>query len=646
MNRDMERYREFTRRAFLVGLGQTALFTVLAARLGYLQVIEQEKFKTLSDENRISHRLVTAGRGEIMDRFGVPLAINTQNFRAFVVAEQSKNVEGTLDSLSQLIPLSEKEKEDILVDVRKHRRFTPILVKENLSYEDMAKVEYNVVDLPGVSVDEGEIRSYPFGEATAHIIGYVGRISEAEIAKAEEEGSKDPTMRQPGFRIGKTGVEKKYDRALRGVAGRISAEVNVVGREIRELDKVSPEKGKRLTLTLDADLQMQCQEMLMRERSASAVVMDALTGEVYALCSFPSFDPNLFSRGIPADLWEELLANETNPLTNKAVSGQYPPGSTFKMVTAMAIQEEGISPDARVFCPGHYMLGGIKFHCWKQGGHGHMSMVQALEQSCDTYFYEMGRRIGVDNIAKMARRLGLGARLDFDIPGEGPGLMPDRAWKARTQKEKTWHQGETLNVSIGQGQVLTTPLQLATMTARLVNGGKAVKPILVRSIEDEGNQIPKWDSLGLDPRHLKVVCEGMNAVVNGGRGTAGASKIREEGYSMGGKTGTAQVQRITMAQRLAGIKNEDLPWRSRHHALFVGYGPVEDPRYVTAVVVEHGVGGSKAAAPIARDILLAAQKRDPRKIRTVDTVTENLEATASPPPKDDKTKQQKGKKTP
>jgi penicillin-binding protein 2 len=635
MHRDMERYREFTRRAFIVGLGQTALFTVLAGQLAYLQVVEQDKFKTLSDENRISHRLVTAGRGEIMDRFGVPLAINTQNFRAFVIAEQSKNVAGTLESLSTLIPLSDVEKKGVMTDIAKQRAFTPILVKENLSWEDMAKIESNLPDLPGVSVDEGEIRSYPFGEATAHIIGYVGRISEAEIAQAEERGAKDPIMRLPGFRIGKTGVEKRYDETLRGQAGRTSAEVNVVGREIRELEKVPPKKGRRMTLTLDADLQMQCQEMLMREKSAAAVVMDAHTGEVYALCSFPGFDPNMFSRGIPTDLWEELLANETNPLTNKAVSGQYPPGSTFKMVTSLAVLEAGISPDASVYCPGHYMLGGIKFHCWKNGGHGRMGMVSALEQSCDTYFYEMGRRIGVDAIAKMGRRLGFGERLGFDIPGEGPGLMPDRAWKMKRHKEQ-WHQGETLNVAIGQGQVLTTPLQLATMTARLVNGGRAVKPVLVRSIEDEGNKIPKWEDMGINPAHLAVIRRGMDAVVNGGRGTAGGARIREEPYSMGGKTGTAQVQRITAAQRAAGVKNEDLPWRQRHHALFVGYGPVEDPRYVTAVIVEHGVGGSKAAAPIARDILLAAQKRDPRRIRTVDVATEAATGGAAsqgvPPP--------------
>lgn len=610
----MERYREFSRRAFILGAGQTALFGILGARLGYLQVVEQEKFQTLSDKNRISMRLIPAGRGEIMDRFGVPLAINTQNFRAYIVAEQADDVEDTLERLSKLIPVTEDEKAAVLVEISRHRAFTPILVKENLSWEDMAKVESFLPDLPGVSMDEGEIRSYPLGEATAHIIGYVGRVSKAEMTD-------DPIMNIPGFRIGKIGVEKKFDETLRGQAGQTQAEVNVVGREIRELERIPPKNGSRMTLTLDADLQMQCQEMLMREKSASAIVMDAYTGEVYALCSYPSYDPNLFSRGIPADLWEELLANETNPLTNKAVAGQYPPGSTFKMVTALAALEAGIAPGARVFCPGFYMLGSDKFHCWKQGGHGHVDLVAALEQSCDCYFYDVGRRIGVDAIAKMARRLGMGDKLDFDIPSEGAGLVPDRAWKMKRHKQP-WHQGETLNVSIGQGQVLTTPLQLATMTARLVNGGKAVKPVLVRSIEEKGNQIPTWDDIGFSKAHLDVICRGMDAVVNGARGTAAGAKIKEAPFSMGGKTGTAQVRRITAAQRAAGIKNEDLPWRSRHHALFVGYGPVEDPRYVCAVVVEHGVGGSKAAAPIARDILAATQRRDPRHIRTVDVATE------------------------
>lgn len=614
MNRDMERYKEFSRRTLVIGGGQALLFGVLAARLGYLQVVEQEKFQTLSDKNRISMRLVPAGRGEIMDRFGVPLAINTQNFRAFLVPEQTDDIEETLARLSKLIPVTEEDRQAVLLERGKVRPFTPILVKENLTWDDMAKVEASLPDLPGVSMDEGEVRSYPLGEATAHIIGYVGRVSEAELTG-------DPVMIIPGFRIGKTGVEKKFDETLRGVAGKVQAEVNVVGREIRELSRVDPKKGHRLTLTLDADLQMQCQEMLRRERSASAVVMDAHTGEVYALCSWPSFDPNLFSRGIPADVWEGLLADETNPLTNKAVAGQYPPGSTFKMVTALAALDAGVSPGAYVHCPGYYMLGRDKFHCWKAGGHGAVGFEQAIVQSCDTFFYEMGNRIGVDAIAKMARRLGLGEKMDFDIPGEGAGIIPDRAWKLRRYKEQ-WHRGETLNSAIGQGHTLTTPLQLTAMTARLVNGGKAVRPVLVRSIEGIGNQIPEWGSLGLNPAHLKIVLRGMDGVVNGERGTARGSRILEKPWSMGGKTGTAQVRRITAAMRAAGIKNESLAWKWRHHALFVGYGPVEAPRYVVSVVVEHGVGGAKAAAPIARDILLAAQKRAPHKIHTVDEAVE------------------------
>lgn len=624
MNRDMERYKEFSRRTMIIGAGQALLFSILGARLGYLQIVEREKFQTLSDRNRISLRLVPAGRGEIMDRFGVPLAINTQNFRAFIVPEQAHDVEETLERLAAIIPVTEDDRQAVLLEVGKHRSFTPILVKENLTWNDMAAVELRLPELPGVSTDEGEIRSYPLGDATAHIIGYVGRVSEAEMTD-------DPVMMIPGFRIGKSGVEKKFDAELRGQAGKIQEEVNVVGRAIRELSRADPKKGHRLTLTLDADLQMQCQEMLARERSAAAVVMDAMTGEVLALCSYPSFDPNLFSSGIPADVWEALLNDETNPLTNKAIAGQYPPGSTFKMVTGMAILGEGIPPSARVFCPGHYMLGRDKFHCWKAGGHGSVDLVQAIAHSCDTYFYEMGRRIGVDAIAAMARRLGLGAKMDFDVPGEAAGIIPDRAWKLKRYKEG-WHQGETLNSAIGQGYTLTTPLQLATMTARLVNGGLAVKPVLVRSIEEKGNQIPKWESLKLPPQHLSIIMRGMNAVVNGG-GTAAGSRIAEEPYSMGGKTGTSQVRRITAAQRAAGVKNEDLPWKFRHHALFVGYGPVDKPRYVAAVIVEHGVGGAKAAAPIARDILLAVQKRDPRRINTVDdAVSEAAQTPAAPAP--------------
>ncbi len=611
MNRDMERHKEFSRRALILGAGKVAIFGTLGLRLAYLQIFERQKFQTLSDKNRISLRLLPAQRGEIMDRFGAPLAVNKQDFRALLVPEQAEDVEETLARLAKLIPISDEEKEEVLAEIEDHHPFAPVLVKENLTWDDMAKVELNLPDLAGVSMEEGQLRSYPLGTATAHIIGYVGRVDKAEMTD-------DPAMSIPGFRIGKTGVEKKYDETLRGEAGQVQAEVNVVGREIRELSHSEGKRGHRLTLTLDSDLQMQCQEYVARQNSAAAVVMDVHTGEVYALCSYPSFDPNVFSTGIPADLWEELLADPTNPLTNKAVAGQYPPGSTFKMVTAMAGLESGaINVSTRFYCPGYYMLGDRPFHCWKHSGHGSIDVVGAIRESCDTFFYETGKLVGIDVLAKMAHRMGLGGKLDFDVPGEGAGIIPDRAWKMKHYKQK-WEQGETIVAAIGQGYVLATPLQLVTMTARIANGGKAVKPILVRSIEDVGSQIPEWPMLGFHKPYLDLVHKGMTEVVNDPRGTARASAINEAPYSMAGKTGSAQVRRITAAQRSAGVNFAELPWKFRDHALFVGYGPVDDPAYAVAVIVEHGLHGGSAAAPIAHDILLAAQKRDPRRIRTVD----------------------------
>ena len=627
MNRDMERHKEFSRRALILGVAKTAIFGTLALRLAYLQVFERKKFQTLSDKNRISLRLLPAQRGEIMDRFGAPLAINKQDFRALLVPEQADSAEDTIARLSKLIPISDEEKEEIMVEIDQHRPFAPVLVKENLTWDDMAKVELNLPDLAGVSMEEGQVRSYPLGTATAHIIGYIGRVSKAEMTD-------DPAMSIPGYRIGKTGVEKKYDDTLRGEAGQVQAEVNVVGREIRELSRSEGRKGHRLTLTLDSDLQMQCQEYLSKQPSSAAVVMDIHTGEVYALCSYPSFDPNVFSSGIPADLWEELLANPTNPLTNKVVSGQYPPGSTFKMVTAMTALESGdINASTRVFCPGYYMLGDRKFHCWKKEGHGSIDIVGAIRESCDTFFYEAGRKAGIDAIAKMAHRMGIGDKIDFDVPGEVAGLIPDRAWKMKRYKQK-WEQGETIVAAIGQGYVLATPLQLATMTARIANGGTAVKPILVRSIEGEGNKIPEWPTLGFKKPYLDLIQRGMTEVVSDPRGTAHRSAINEAPYSMAGKTGSAQVRRITQAQRNAGVNFATLPWKMRDHALFVGYGPVDNPAYATAVIVEHGVHGATTAAAIAHDVMLAAQKRDPRRIRTVD------DAEMKAPPVEDKPMEQ------
>jgi len=606
VSRDTERQRFFSRRAFILGVGKLAIFSTLASRLIYLQVIEQEKFKMLSDKNRISMRLLLSRRGEIMDRFGIPLAINRPDFRAFITAEQTEDISLTIKKLSKFIPISENEEKDILRGIKKNRAFIPILVKENLNWKDMSKIEINIPDLPGVSIEEGEMRAYPLGSSTAHVIGYTGKVN-------GHESDNDPLMSIAGFRVGKTGIEKQYDKDLRGVAGRVESEVNVVGREIRELERSDSMAGKRLSLTLDSDLQILCQGYISHKKSSSAVVMDAHSGDIYALCSHPSFDPNLFATGMPADLWEELLSNPAKPLTDKVIAGQYPPASTFKMVTALAGLEAGeISQNTKFNCPGYYMLGNDKFHCWKHSGHGNINVIGAIRESCDVFFYELGKRVGIEKISTMAKLMGMGDRLGLDLPGEMPGLIPNHEWK-RNRYNRKWQQGETIIAAIGQGFVLATPLQMATMTARMVNGGKAVTPHLLNSINDVPIPSNIFPDIGINKKHLRIIRKAMYEVVNDSRGTAYHSKIENPKYSMGGKTGTAQVRRITKAQRRAGIKNKDLPWKFRHHALFVGYAPVNNPKYVTAVVVEHGVGGSSTAAPIAKKIMEAVQKRDPGK---------------------------------
>jgi penicillin-binding protein 2 len=605
IDRDSDRIKMFTRRAFIIGGFQVCLFGALGSRLAWLQIAQSGKYKTLSDDNRINLKILPPSRGIITDRNGILLAENGQNFRAVVVPEQTESLEKALQRLGKIIAITPDDIKRVLKLAKKSPSFLELEVKDNLVWEDVARVEVNLPDLPGVSIDVGDVRHYPLGEPTAHLIGYVGAV-------AKGEQSDDPLLTMPDFKIGKSGLEKAFDQRLRGSAGTAEIEVNVVGREVQEVARKEGKSGERLKLTIDAELQLYTQDRLAVERSASAVVMDAQTGAVYALASYPAFDPNVFSRGISAELWEKLLADPSLPLTNKAVSGQYPPGSTFKMVTAMAALEAGvINEHTTAFCPGHFQFGKIRFHCWKKEGHGTVDVRTALEQSCDTFFYTLASNLGIDRLEAMARKLGLGDKLGIGLDEERPGFVPSKRWKA-TREDKVWHPGETVNAVIGQGYMLTTPLQLATMTARLVNGGRAVKPYLTGVIGNEsGAPAVEWESLNFKKKHLDIVRQGMERVVTSQRGTAYGSRILEEGMAMGGKTGTAQVKRITMDERNRGVKNENLPWKFRHHALFVGYAPIEAPRYVCSVVVEHGVGGSKAAAPMAHDLLLKVQQLNP-----------------------------------
>ncbi|WP_337997375.1 penicillin-binding protein 2 [Oleispirillum naphthae] len=611
--RDSERGKLFTRRAMMLAAGQTGLTMALAGRMYYLQVTEAERYGILADENRISLRLLPPPRGLILDRFGREMAVNRQNFRVLVVREQTPDLMQTLDALGMIIPLTDKDKTRIRREVERKRAFMPVQVKENLSWEEMAQIQINAPDLPGVVIDEGLTRYYPYGDGGAQVLGYVSSVSEKDLTG-------EALLELPGFRIGKAGVEKIYDLALRGRGGNSKVEVNALGRVIRELERKEGTPGVDVTLTLDLEMQQFAVDRI-GEESAAAVVIDVHTGEILVMASTPSFDPNAFNRGLTPEEWSALITNERAPLRNKCISAQFPPGSTFKVIVAMAALEAGvISPEQTVFCPGYMDLGEHRFHCWQKRGHGSVNMVEALQHSCDVYFYEVARRVGVDRIADVARRFGLGSPLGIDLPNEVSGLIPDRAWK-RAFNGQPWLPGETLNAGIGQGYVLTTPLQLAVMAARIANGGMAVKPRLTRETVTTAGLKPIGAAalapVGVNPKSVALVRRGMYEVVNNPAGTAHRSAFDVNGQRMAGKTGSSQVRRITMKERetTGVLKNDALPWKERDHALFIAFAPADAPRYACAVVVEHGGGGSAVAAPIASDIMKEALKRDPSRPR-------------------------------
>jgi len=611
MYRDSGRYKLFSRRVAILGGGKLALLGLLAGRMYQLQVVESDRYTTLAEENRINLRLLPPPRGRILDRYGRPLAINQENYRVSLVAEQVQDVDAILDALSRIISLGDHERQRILREVRRRRGFVPVTVRENLQWEDVSRIEVNAPDLPGLSIEVGQSRQYPFAHDFSHVLGYVAAVSEKEVTG-------DPLLELPGFKIGKNGVERVFDLNLRGKAGNSQVEVNAVGRVIRELSRQEGQPGDDLRLTIDRDLQKLAADRLKKEKSAAAVVMDIHNGDVLVLSSVPGFDPNEFVTGLSSRSWRRLVNDPHTPLINKAISGLYAPGSTFKMVVALAALEANIvRPDHRVFCRGFTQLGNARFHCWKKHGHGWQDIYDAHKNSCDVYFYDIAKRIGVDRIAAMARKLGLGEKTGVDLPSEKGGVIPTRAWK-KALIGTPWQQGETLISGIGQGFILTTPLQLAVMTARLANGGEAVTPRLVRPERIDGkDDTPKFKKLAISRASLDVIRDGMNQVTNEHGGTAYRARISEKGMEMSGKTGTAQVRRISKAERETRVlKNHERPWRERDHALFVGYAPSDDPRYAVAVVVEHGGGGSKVAAPIARDLLLATQKRDPSNRET------------------------------
>lgn len=606
MERDGARHKVVSRRALLLGGGKIGLLSLLVGRMYYLQVLESDQYQMLAEENRININLLPPPRGRILDRFGQELASNRQNYRAVLVPERAKEIELTLDQLAVIFPINEHQRRRIMRDIARHKPFVPITVAENLTWEQFVRLNVLLPELPGVQPEVGESRFYPTTTHTAHLVGYVAAVSEKELTG-------DPLLELPGFRIGKSGVEKAFDETLRGRAGSSRVEVNAYGRIIRELARQDGEPGADVVLSIDAGLQ-EAISRRMEDESGSAVVMDIHSGEILSLVSTPAYDPNAFNLGLSGKAWRALVNHPRSPLINKAIAGQYPPGSTFKMIVALAGLEAGaITPQQRVFCRGFVQLGNARFHCWRHryGGHGWMDMNQAIAQSCDVYFYELAKRLGVDRIAEMSRRFGLGENFDIELNGERRGLIPTSDWKLAVTGVP-WQKGETLITGIGQGYVLATPLQLAVMTARLANGGVAVTPRLVRKPTANSPETAARPSVGVTQAHLNIVLDAMSEVVNGKRGSARRYKLDDDvGLLMAGKTGTAQVRRITKSERQAGGKlADDTPWKERDHALFVSFAPVSAPRYAAAVVIEHG-GSGTLAAKVTKDILTETLRRDP-----------------------------------
>ena len=594
--------RSMVRRGVLIFAIQGIFVAGLAARMRFLQIDQADQYRLLAEENRINVRLVPPSRGLVYDRDGLLIASNVQNYRAVIIREDVENLESLLNNLQTLLKISDEKKQAIRKLVLKHSPFVPITVLNNLSWSNVAKISVNAPVLHGLTADVGLNRHYPRGADYAHLLGYVGPVSDFDLKKRDDN---DPLLKIPRFQIGKTGVEAKLERALRGNAGTKRIEVNAKGRVIRELSRQESSPGQSVQMTIDTGLQNFALARLGK-KSASAVVMRVDNGDLLSMASSPSFDTNLFVEGISTNDYAALRDNEFRPLADKSVQGIYPPGSTFKMVIALAALDEGlIRPNEKIRCDGHIELADRKFHCWKRLGHEEITLTEALEQSCDVFFYDLALRVGIEKITQMAKRLGIGIKYNLPLSGVARGLSPTKNWKLKTQGE-SWVLGDTLNVGIGQGYVLASPLQLAVMAARIASG-KVVEPRIIKRVNGVEQKIPNQLKLDIDPNALGIIRSGMYEVSNGIKGTARKSKIAISEISMAAKTGTSQVRNITSKERATGvIPNEKLPYNRRDHALFVGFAPYNQPKYAIAVVVEHGGGGSKVAAPIARDIMLRA----------------------------------------
>ena len=601
-----ERQGAFHRRAFLMGGLAGVGLLALTGRLMQLQLLEGGRYETLSADNQFNFRLTPPPRGRIVDRYGVELAGNRPNFRLLIARDEVSNPQATLDRISELLPIDDTRRRQVMRDLVNSPRFVPVSVADDLTWEEFSRVNVRAPELPGVTADMGEARVYPFGGAFAHVIGYVSRVSEDDLKR--EGPDPDPVLLHPGFRIGKAGVEKALDAQLRGKAGAQKVEVDSRGRVVRKDLKgdVPSIPGKEVVLSLDADIQNRALEVF-GEESGAAVMMDCRTGDVLCLLSAPSFDANEFVKGVPRSEYAALASYERKPLFNKALTATFPPGSTFKTMVALAALEHGIDPARTYTCNKAWSWGGRVWHC--DEAHGVMDMHNAIRTSCDIFFYQTALSIGPDRIAEVARKFGLGETFNIGISGQKAGLVPDTAYKRRTfPKDPVWHPGETPSMGIGQGYVNLNPLQLCVMVARLANGKKALNPRLIKSIG--GVEQPSGaaaQDLPFASEHIDFVRAAMASVTESGT-AALTAQLGLGQVKMAGKTGTAQPHTYLTGHGAHGAVGE---WAQRDHAWFVAFAPYDDPRYALSVLVEHGGFGAHAAAPRARDIMRVALLKDP-----------------------------------
>ncbi|WP_299326357.1 penicillin-binding protein 2 [Parasphingopyxis sp.] len=580
---DNMRKTMYSRRAIILGGAQLGVAGLLGARMAWISIAENEQWQLLSESNRVQLSLIPPRRGWIVDRDGQPIAMNRSDFRVDLIPDRLHDREPVLAALTELLDLPSDEIARINEELDTVPGAQPVQVAAGLEWEQFAAVNVRLPELPGVAPVQGFARYYPAGAAVGHLVGYVGAPTREQYLEEDE----DPLLLFPGFKVGKDGLEKTFEDSLRGEPGARRAEVTARGQLVRELDTRPDRPGETLQLTVDAGLQEYIGRRLGNE-SGAAIVMNCQTGDVLAMASMPCFDPNSFSDGISHPEYNMLSEDERVPLRNKSLLGMYPPGSTFKPAAALALLEAGVDPEESIYCDGGYTLGNRRFRCL--GVHGWVNMHQAIARSCNTYFYAMSRRVGIQRIAEAARRLGLGAEYPIPVANQNYGTVPDDEWIVG-RHNREWTEADTLNTSIGQGYLLTTPLQLTVMSARIASG-RDVNPRFLQNDRGLANRLT-----GVSAENLQLVRAAMDEVVNGA-GTAPRARLPLDDVRLAGKTGTAQVVNLS-----AGRGGRGVPWRFRDHGLFVSFAPADDPLYACAVVVEHGMSGGRAASPVARDAI-------------------------------------------